>query len=165
VQTATNSNVYYITDLVMLSFLVFFAFIVRKSKRGIMPVAVLTPMTAADENEWKRVNKLNATLIFIIFIPLLVANIVLLIVDRSGRYGLTFTLIIGAGIFVYYAILMAYTDIRERRWLAEQKRKGHPVSEFEFAFPGVSKKRLITGFIALVCVIITFMILGRVLNF
>ena len=150
---------WYLANTVLLLVVLVYAFINQRSKRGIMPGAVITRMTLSSDEKWKQVNRFSATLSYIIAIPLLVVNTIFYIVDKQKVYAFTVTIVISIAIIAYAIIVMVYTDILERRWLAEQKKKGHPVSDFEFAFPGIPKKRIITGTIILGVVVVALFIL------
>ncbi len=150
---------WYLANTVLLLIVLVYAFIKQRSKRGIMPGVVITRMTLSSDEKWKQVNRFSAKLAYIIAIPLLVVNTIFYIVDKQKVYAFTVTIVISIAIIAYTIIVMIYTDVLERRWLAEQKKKGHPVSDFEFAFPGIPKKRIITGTIILGVVVVALFIL------
>ena len=155
---------WYLTNTVMIVYILILAFVGQKSKRTIMG-GVVTPMTMASEKKWKQVHRFNAIIVYAVFVPLLVVNTIFFIMDKQGSYEQIITTIVDIGVIAYFVILMTYTDILERKWLAEQRRKGHPVSDFMFRFPGIPKRRLIIGLVIFVAIIIVFPILEHIFHF
>jgi len=154
---------WYLENTILILLILVFAFIGQRSKRGIAPGTVITRMTLSSDKKWKQVNRFSAKLAYILFTPLLAIDIIFYIVDRQRVYAFKIAMVTAVVAFVYSIILMVYTDILERRWLAEQKKKGHPVSDLELAFPGIPKKRLITGTFVVGTIVVVLFILQFVL--
>jgi len=161
-QGSTN---WYLTNTVLIVFILLFAFIAYKSKRTIMPIAIVTPMTMASEKKWKQANRFNIIIVYVLFIPLLIVNTIFFIYDKQGSYVRIITNIVAIIAIAYLVISTIYTDILERRWLAEQRRKGHPVSDFKYKFLGISKRRLIIWLVITIAIIIAFPILEHIFHF
>lgn len=156
---------WYLIDTVVIVFTLLLAFIAYKSKRTIIPIAIVTPMTMANEEKWKQVHKFNLIIAHSLFIPLLIVNTIFFIIDKQHAYMHTITNIVAIVVIAYFVILTIYTDILERRWLEEERRKGRPVSDFKYVFPGIPKRRLIIGLVITVAIIIAFYVLQCIFHF
>jgi len=156
---------WYLINTMVIVFILLLTFIAYKSKRTIIPVAMVTPMTMASEEKWKQVHKFNLIIAYALFIPLLIVNTIFFIIDKQHAYMHIITNIVTIVVIVYVAILIIYTDILERRWLEEERRKGRPVSDFKYASLGIPKRRLIIGLVITVVIIIAFYVLQYVFRF
>lgn len=156
---------WYLTSTVLIVFVLLFASIAYKTKRTIIPVATVTPMTMASEEKWKQVHKFNLIIAYTLFVPLLIVNTIFFIIDKQHAYMHTITSIVAIVVIAYFVILIIYTDILERRWLEEQRRKGNPVSDFKYLFPGIQKRRLIIGLVITVAILIVIPILRYLFRF
>ena len=159
-----KSNVnWYLINAISILLILIIAFVGQRSKRGIVPGAVITRMTMSSEEKWKQVNRFRSKLAYILFVPLLLIDITLYIINRQRTYAFTLSVIIAIIVFAYFIILTIYTDVLERKWLSEQKKEGHPASDFEFVFPGIPKKRLISGTLIVGAIVVVLFLLQFVL--
>ncbi len=155
---------WYVVNFVFLLVMLFIGYAVRKSKRGWFVGSVVTPMTVSSEEKWERVNKTRSNDIFIVFVPLLLANTVLFFLKSPGRYGQDVFVLSVAGLIAEEVFTLIYTDILERKWLKEQKEKGAPVSDFVF-LSSVPKKTIITGIVILIAVVVFFLLFVKFSGF
>jgi uncharacterized membrane protein len=152
---------WYLFNTIFILFVIVLAIIAEKSKRGFLVGTVLTSMTMSDEEKWKKVNRFRSTIAYILFIPLLIINTIFYFIDKEKKYGPIIASVIAVAVLVDFLIVTIYVDILERKWLLEQKKEGHPVSEFKGLFSNVSKRRFYLGLLTLILLLAVLLILGK----